>query len=152
MKARTSVFAIALLVVMMIAGAAVAAGLQPSNTDTQDVHPFADASVDTGDSFLTRTDGMVLAAVEAEGLTPGDVYTVWWVVFNNPAACTADCGEDDIFIEGDPANGLNGPQVIAAQIGVGNATGNVAKADGTAEFGARLDRTTTAAHTRSCSR
>jgi hypothetical protein len=78
---------------------------------------------------------MVLATVEAEGLTPGHAYTLWFVVFNNPAGCTPpECGEDDIF-DGDD---LNADGIVAAQIAIGNATGNVAKADGTAEFGARL--------------
>lgn len=146
MKTRTAIFGVALLALMMIAGVAVAAGhLQPSNTDTQDVYWFADGSSTGGESNLTRTDGMVLASVEAEGLTPGDVYTVWWVVFNNPDACSAPgCGEDDIFAGGNPANGLNVAGVEAAGIGVGNATANIAKANGTAEFGARLKRGDTA--------
>jgi hypothetical protein len=145
MKTRTAIFGVALLALMMIAGVAVAAGhLQPSNTDTQDVYWFADGSGTGGESNLTRTDGMVLAAVEAQGLTPGDAYTVWWVVFNNPDACSAPgCGEDDIFADGNPENGLNVEGVKAAGIGVGNATANIAKANGTAEFGARLKRSDT---------
>jgi hypothetical protein len=137
MKSRTGVFSAVLVVMMMIAGVAVAGHLQPSNTDSQNVYWFADETDTGGDSFLTRTEGMLLASVEAAGLEPGDAYTVWWVVFNNPAGCSAPCGEDDIFTaEGD----LNVPGVIAAEIGIGNATGNIAKSDGTAEFGARLKR------------
>lgn len=144
MKARLSIFGIALVALMMIAGVAVAAShLIPSNTDTQNVYRFDDGSDTGGDSNLTRTEGMVLATVEAAGLTPGDVYTVWWVVFNNPTACSDACGEDDIFLGGDPANGLNLAQVTAAKIGVGNATGSVAKADSSAEFGAVLKRNDT---------
>jgi hypothetical protein len=135
MKTRTGVFGSVLLALMMIAGVAVAAGhLQASNTDTQDVYWFADDTDTGGDSFLTRTDGMVLATVEAAMLTPGDVHTLWFVVFNNPSACSDACGEDDIF-DGDD---LNADGIAEAQIAIGNATGNVAKADGTAEFGARL--------------
>ena len=138
MKSRTGVFSAVLVGTMMIAGVAVAGGhLQPSNTDAQNVYWFADGTYTGGDSFLTRTDGMVLASVEAAGLNPGDAYTVWWIVFNNPAGCSAPCGENDIFT---PEGDLNAEGVIAAQIGVGNATGNVAKSDGTAEFGARLKR------------
>ena len=142
MRGKAGFAGVVMTVVMMIAGVAFAAGhLQPSTTDTQNVYLFADGSDTGGDSFLTRTPGMVLATVEAANLTPGDAYTVWWIVFNNPGACTPEveagppvCGEDDIFTD----TGLNIPQVIAAGIGVGNATGNIAKADGTAEFGARL--------------
>ncbi len=141
MKARLITFGTVLVVMMMMtAGVAVAVHLQPSNTDSQNVNWFADGTDTGGDSFLTRTEGMLLASVEAAGLEPGDVYTVWWVVFNNPAGCSASCGEDDIFVDGDPAKGLNVAGVEAAQIGIGNATGNIAKSDGTAEFGARLKR------------
>jgi len=141
MKTRTGVVGIVLLVVMLIAGAAVAAGhLAPSTTDTQNVYWFADETDTGGNSFLTRTDGMVLAVVEAEELTPGDAYTLWWVVFNNPDACSdPGCGEDDIFAGDD----LNIEGIQEAQIGIGNATGNVAKADGTAEFGGRLKKNDT---------
>ncbi len=138
MKARLITFGTVLVAIMMIAGVAVAVHLQPSNTDSQNVRWFADDTDTGGDSFLTRTPGMLLASVEAAGLEPGDVYTVWWVVFNNPAGCSDACGEDDIFVDGDPAKGLNVDGVEAAQIGIGNATGNIAKSDGTAEFGARL--------------
>jgi len=68
------------------------------------VYLFADGSDTGGDSFLTRTPGMVLATVEAANLTPGDAYTVWWIVFNNPGACMPEvepgpplCDEDDFF-------------------------------------------------------
>jgi len=142
MRGRTSVFGAMTVAFVMIAGIAVAAGhLQPSTTDVQNVLWFADESDTLGESVLTRTDVMVLASIEGAGLEPGNAYTVWWVVFNNPTACSdGACGEDDIFVDGDPANGLNMAGVAAAEIAVGNATGNVAKADGTAEFGARLKR------------
>lgn len=120
-------------------GVAAAVGhLQPSNTDVQPVLWFADASPTGGESALTRTDGMVLATVEAAGLTPGNAYTLWWVVFNAPENCSdGACGADDIFNED---GSLNEEQVVAAGIGVGNATGNVARDDGTTELGGRLKR------------
>lgn len=137
MRGRTSVLGIMTVALVLIAGVAVAGHLQSSETDVQDVFWFADPPVDTGgESVLTRTDKMVLATVEAAGLEPGNAYTVWWVVFNNPGACSDGvCGEDDILNEDGT---LNGDQIIAAKIAIGNATGNVAKNDGTAEFGARL--------------
>lgn len=142
MRGRKSVLGALTVALMMIAGVAVAAGhLQASTTDVQNVLWFADASDTGGDSLLTRTDGMVLVTIEAADLVPGNAYTVWWVVFNNPAACSdGACGEDDIFVGGDPANDPNFPGIMAAEISVGSATGNVAKADGTAEFGGRLKR------------
>lgn len=109
----------------------------PSTTDTQAVLTFeAVPQLTGGESHLTRTDDTILVVLEANELVPGDAHTLWFIVFNNPAACTdMSCGEDDIFnMDGT----LNVPGVMAAGIGIGNATGNVAKADGTLEFGARL--------------
>ena len=106
-----------------------------ADTDTQSVYWFDDASDTGGKSHLTRTDAMVLITLEAAGLVPGDVHTLWWIVFNDPAGCSAPCGEDDIFL---PDGNLNEAGVVAAQIAIGNASGNVAKMDGTLEFGGRL--------------
>ncbi len=140
MRRTTGGVVAAVATIALIGGAAVAAGhLTSSTTGSTAVLSFADASDTGGTSHLTRTDGMALAMVEAQGLVPGNAYTLWWVVFNNPSACSNPCGEDDIFA----GSGLNVPVVEAAQIGIGNATGIVAKADGTAEFGARLKRNDT---------
>ena len=135
MKKRLAILGAVFLAIMMVASVAVAGGhLQPSKTDVQDTYWFADGADADGKSILTRTDTMITSTVEAVNLTPGNAYTVWFVVFNNPAACSEECGEDDIFA----GDGLNVEGVMAAQIGVGNATANIAKADGTAEFGAVL--------------
>jgi hypothetical protein len=136
MRKRLGILGAAFLAIMMVASVAVAAGhLQPSKTDVQATYWFADDSPANGKSILTRTDTMITSTVEAENLVPGNAHTIWFVVFNNPAACSDGvCGEDDIFTGPD----LNEEGIVAAQIGIGNATGNVAKADGTAEFGAVL--------------
>lgn len=112
-------------------------GAVMADTDTQDVYWFADGTPAGGKSHLTRTDTMILITLEAAELVAGDAHTLWWIVFNNPGACSAPgCGEDDIF---DLVNGgLNGDGVLTAEIAVGNASGNVAKSDGTLEFGARM--------------
>lgn len=136
MRKRIGLFSVMLLAIMTIASVAVAAGhLQASTTDVQDTYWFADGTSAGGKSVLTRTPGMVTVVVEGANLEPGDAYTIWWVVFNNPAECSDECGEDDIFTE---SGALNIAGVEAAEIGIGNATGNIAKADGTAEFGAIL--------------
>jgi hypothetical protein len=136
-KRTTLMIAVVALAVMMIGGAAIAAGhLQPSTTDVQNTSWFADDSDAGGKSILTRTQTMVVATVEAANLEPGDVHTLWFVVFNEPEDCSDGvCGEDDIF---GPDGNLNEAGIVAAQIGIGNASGNVAKSNGTAEFGAVL--------------
>jgi hypothetical protein len=138
MKARLVAFGTLLVAIMMIAGAAIA-GIGPttSTTDGQELANFADGT-DAGDgvSHLTRTSEEALIVVEADELNAGEAHTLWWIVFNNPSACTDDeCGEDDIFLNtGDP----NAAQIAAARIAIGNATGNIARSDGTIELGSRL--------------
>lgn len=45
---------------------------------------------------LRRGRDWVRADIRTSGLPPG-AYTVWWVIFDNPAACTGPCGEDDLL-------------------------------------------------------
>ena len=112
------------LTAMFVCGSAVA------DTDTQSVLRFADGMDTGGLSHLTRTGDTILVTIEVEGLVPGDAVTLWWVVFNNPAGCTAPfCGTDDDFTE---------EGIMNAQIGVGNASGNVVKSNGTMELGGAL--------------
>lgn len=59
---------------------------------------------------------------------PGNVYTVWWVVVNKPAACQAKpCG---------PADVLQRTDIVESDVGY--ATGAIADRTGSAAFTARL--------------
>lgn len=120
-----------MLLLLLFYGAAIA------DTNSTEVRWFANGQPSGGWSHLTRTGGMIVITVEVAELEPGDVHTLWWIVFNTPAGCIDGCGEDDIF---NPDGSLNVPGVLAAGISIGNATGNVAKSDGTLEFGARMPR------------
>jgi hypothetical protein len=112
--------------------------LAESTTNSEDVYWFSDASDAGGRSHLTRTNGMILVTLEAANLVPSHAHTLWVIVFNNPDGCSAPgCGEDDIFT---PDGDLYIEGLIAAQIAIGNGSGNVAKSDGTLEFGARVPR------------
>lgn len=138
-RRTTTVATIAAVAILLVGSAAIAGGhLQDSKTDVRPVLDFATFAPTGGESVLTRTAGMVVVSLEAAGLEPGNAYTVWWVVFNNPDACSdGECGEDDVL---NPDHTINEEGVVAAQIGIGNATGNVAKSNGTSEFGGRLKR------------
>lgn len=49
-------------------------------------------------STVRRTKNGVNATLHTSGLTPGNAYTMWMVVFNNPAACAGvPCLEPDLF-------------------------------------------------------
>lgn len=105
-----------------------------ADTDERPTQWFADGSPADGVSFLTRLEDTILVSVEVAGLAPGDATTLWWVVFNNPAGCSPPACGDDEFALGNEA------LLVAAEVGVGNASGNVVKSNGTLEFGAVLRR------------
>lgn len=73
-------------------------------------------------------------------LEPGLAYTAWAVVFNNPDACSElGCGEDDVFIDGDPSEGPNVDQISAAEIAVIWAgTGDIPDDEARGEFEGRI--------------
>ncbi|MDX1710297.1 MAG: hypothetical protein R3316_04085 [Rhodovibrionaceae bacterium] len=55
---------------------------------------------DFGEARLLRTESGLVLNIAVDGLRKGHVFTVWWIVFNNPGACSAPgCGADDL---GDP--------------------------------------------------
>jgi hypothetical protein len=71
--------------------------------------------------------------LKADGLPAGEVVTVWWVIFNNPAACTngedavpatgfpgTKCGFLDLFDEDVNAAVTYAAGKVAGQKGVGN--------------------------------
>lgn len=69
-------------------------------------------------SMLNRSDDAVTSKIRSSA-APGHAVTYWYVIFNSPENCnTGACGEDDIFVDGDPANGFNFDQIEAARISV----------------------------------
>src|SRR3954453_2957362 len=123
----------AVLAAVAIAGTAGAAPAQ-----VQRVHvgwhmqsgnvPFSPVAEDAR-AQLVRTANGISYSIQTEKLMPGHAYTVWVVVINNPAACTASpCSGPDIVLN--PAT--------RSQITYG--TGHVVGAHGEAGFGGHLKR------------
>jgi hypothetical protein len=79
-----------------------------------------------GAATLVRSSRSLEMRVAASNLNPNAAYTVWWVVFNNPAACIAGCNA---------ANLKN----AAARASVFYAAGFVTGDDGTANVTAHVD-------------
>lgn len=64
-----------------------------SHPRTGDVHAISDSEV-----TLLTNDAGAWFHVTTTGLVEGDVYTVWWVIMNNPDACEArPCVPSDVF-------------------------------------------------------
>ena len=139
---------VALLLTLIVGGMSMAQEDNlSSNTSSTTVHRFADTSVIADAwSTMTRNEAGVIATFHTSELTPDDVVTMWWVIFNEPQNCSDACGEDDIFLldeNGDNVMGENGPelnwdQIETAQIALVGATGIVVNTDGTGHFSAVL--------------
>lgn len=123
---------VVLLLVLLLAGiqaipSAVAAEDEDVTVSTVRLHTFGTSDAIPGTvSTLVRRAGGVSLSVDTLGLNPGEVYTIWWVIFNNPAACSeGGCVGAD----------LSNPETEAT---VGYATGEIADENGMATFRAVL--------------
>jgi hypothetical protein len=83
-------------------------------------------------AFATQQRGYysITAQLHSTGLTPGHRYTLWWVIYNNPASCVEGCGADDL------AGALTGTN--PAGIGVQYGGSFVAAANGRLAAGTRI--------------
>ena len=91
-------------------------------TTIVNVHNFAGTAVIPNDgASLSRNSDGVFATISTSGLTPGNVVTLWWAIFNNPELCAVPgCGPSD----------LNNPAVNgSAQYGGGYVVGANGRAD-----------------------
>lgn len=112
-----------------LASLAATTGPKTFLTGSTSVHQFPadDTNVINGTlSTLQRTPEGATVEIKTVGLTPGDAYTLWWVVFNYPIGCSdGGCIPQDLM-----------QAKIASMVKYGS--GAIAKADGTATFRAFL--------------
>jgi hypothetical protein len=84
-----------------------------------------------GGATLNRDDDSIHVRGALSGVEKKTVYSVWWIIFNNPDGCLAGgpgvCGLSDVY--------PNGP----ADAGVRNASGFITGTDGTAYFVGELE-------------
>lgn len=138
MKQLTKRSAVAAIVA--VAGLATitvgATGEASHNRITQDAavnwHPQsgnAGAVGDTAQASLVRSRNGIRYRVDTTDLVPGNAYTMWLVVVNDPSACDATpCAAPQII--GDP--------VVDGQV-VWGRDGEVGQDDGTARFRSRIE-------------
>jgi hypothetical protein len=91
---------------------------------------FGTATQVAGAGTLLRGSSSLDLRVALGGLDQNAMYTLWWIIFNNPAACTAGtapalCGEPDLGVE-------------AVNPGVRNAGGYMTGMDGTMNLTAAI--------------
>jgi hypothetical protein len=144
MRRKILAFVFAAAVIGLLAGT-LSVYAAPADRSTSDVQRFSDDStVDGSLSKLVRTDRGVSMTIHTSDLDPGP-HTNWWVIFNNPAACSGGvCGEDDVFVF-DNGNLIGTPGVnlsilraagnIVGNNGVGNFAGHLNVGDTTEQIG-----------------
>ena len=122
-----------ILVIVMIALAfplVIASAQDETQFSISSVYTMQDnADVENAYSVLVRDEDEIAMMVHAEALPANDAVTAWWVIFNNPDACSEVCNADDF-----PQNGGD-PDVQAAML---FADGQIIGEDGKASFVARL--------------
>lgn len=89
----------------------------------------------TGHAAICANDEGLKVSVKAKGLVPGNAYTVWFIYFDNPAACaTTGCSPSDLT---SPVPDALHPSLAPAGV-FGRMDSAVADEDGEARFSAKL--------------
>jgi hypothetical protein len=129
MKRQIVLSLVALVVGSVVAAAAAAADVDrvPMRWHMQSGNPHLALVGGNTSAQLVRTDNGISYSLRTEGLRAGHAYTVWVVVINNPAACTASpCSPQDILL-----NAATNSQVVYGG-------GHVVGGEGQAGFGGHL--------------
>jgi hypothetical protein len=124
MHRSPTALALAALLTVTVGASAVLAG--PASRSVQPTTNLWDPTTVVGEASLVRTDAGISATIRSSDLPVGQAGTMWFIVFNNPAACAVTCGLWDL---------LNN---LAAEgdflVGAGHVTGG----SGTGAFGGNL--------------
>lgn len=115
--------ALALITTLVLSGTASAAATR--QTVPVGWHPQSGTGLVAGaTATLVRQPNGVSFRLQTSNLNPGHAYTVWFVVINNPDACSATpCSGPDILLNS------------ATQSQVTYGAGNIAGGNGTGAFG-----------------
>lgn len=117
-------------------GQAIAQSNKSENVKTEivKVHVFSSTTVvpQAGGSLFRNNEG-VLGTISTSGLTPGNVVTLWWAIFNNPRACAGStCAPLDLAnpevnaslqYGGGYLVGINGRADFSGYLGAGDNSG-----------------------------
>ena len=94
MRIRTLAF----LGVLALGVASAPIPVEARSNDRAPLQNFSDGSLVGSGSHTTlqRNGDSVSVGVHSRNLVPGNAYTVWLVIFNDPGDCVDGCGEDDL--------------------------------------------------------
>lgn len=123
---RTKYFSVALLLTIAVPLCAIA----DSTFQASNVHIFGTDIAVAGAGTLLRDDDSVELRVVVTGLNKKSAYTLWWIIFNNPAACVygtapALCGAGDLGVPAVDAGVRNAAAFITGTDGTANVIGNL---------------------------
>jgi hypothetical protein len=119
-------FAAAAFAAVIAQGAAADGARDPSTFQSTDVLNVADPSLYTGAAWLVRSKNGFRGRVMTQVDEAGSAYTVWMVLFNNPAECaTTPCSEMDLFTPGVRAAVFYGNGAISSSDGTGGGVINI---------------------------
>ena len=96
------------------------------------VYDFVSGEELDGTTTLLRTNNKISMTLRVGGLTPGNAYTIWWVVWNNPENCKTPfvCIESDFDnFESVGVDVLYAAGHIAGASGKGNFAGSLSEGD-----------------------
>jgi hypothetical protein len=81
---------------------------------------------------LVRTDDNVNCSLRARDLNPGNVYTLWWIVIDNPGDCASSpCTAKDVLgnTELIQADVTNGDGIVAGGSGKGTLSSHLSEGE-----------------------
>jgi hypothetical protein len=128
---------ISVVAALLVPATATSSVTSSEHVTTSPVYWLSDI---VGSSRLVRTPAGVSFTYHTSGLVPGQVVTLWVVVFNNPAACaTSPCTLADMSNPAAQGDFLYGAGHVIGGSGRGNFGGHLAAEDisrsGLAEIG-----------------
>ena len=122
---KRTIFSWSALVVLFASSAAIADD-RPRVFQTADIRPGGPGIAAEGAAWLKRSKNRVDGRVMAKVDKANKPYTIWWVIFNNPAACAEEtCGPGDLFNPAVDAAIFNASGAISAVSGDGGGVINV---------------------------
>jgi hypothetical protein len=106
----------------------------PVKTQIAPVYAFGSTVIiPQAGASLSRSNEGVFGTISTSHITPGNVVTLWWAIFNNPRACAgATCAPSDLNnpavygslqYGGGYLVGINGRADFGGYLGVGDNTG-----------------------------